>query len=41
MMIESFLYRRSRELFELEQEHERLLKDITDNRTQINRILHS
>ncbi|CAM4785220.1 unnamed protein product [Rotaria magnacalcarata] len=32
--------KRSRAILELEQEHERLLKDITDNRTRINELLH-
>ncbi|CAF4592052.1 unnamed protein product [Rotaria sp. Silwood1] len=33
--------KRSRTLLELEQEHERLLNDITDNRTRINQILYA
>ncbi|CAF0727583.1 unnamed protein product [Rotaria sordida] len=33
--------KRSRALADLEQEHERLLKDITDNRTRVNEILHA
>ncbi|CAF1581908.1 unnamed protein product [Adineta steineri] len=33
--------KRSRTLFELEQEHERLLKHITDNRIRVNEVLQS
>lgn len=40
-LFDFIFYRRAHDLYELEHEHERLLKDITDNRTRLNKTLRS
>lgn len=36
-----FLFRRSRSLIAIEEEHDRLLKSLLDNRTRLNQLLNS